>query len=142
MTRADLAAGVRLSGRMERVREIRIRRRGLRRKRDGKCVGTVRRNRGDMDMNVSSFRSTLDVLQGNTFRIANAIVRSSPSGREAVLQYWGTAAGLNAKRAGMRVRAKDVSTDAFVVNLFELAVRFAEPFMDAAYSKVNGGPAS
>lgn len=98
------------------------------------------RNRGDIDMNVSSLRTTLSVIQGDTFRLANAVVRSGPKAREAMLAYWARAVDLNVKRAGMRVRAKEVATDAFMVNLFDLAVRFAEPFMDTAYSKVGALP--
>lgn len=37
----------------------------------------------------------------------------------------------------MRVRARDVASDSFMINLFELAMRFADPFMDATYSKVR-----
>lgn len=95
------------------------------------------RSKGDMDMNANSLRQTLDVVQSNNFRIADRIIRSGPQAREKMLEFWGRACALNAKRAGMRVKGKEVSTDAFMVNLFELAVRFAEPFMDPAYSKID-----
>ncbi len=95
------------------------------------------RNRGDMDMNANSLRTTLDVVQTNNFRLANAVVRSGGRARERMLAYWARAADLNAKRAGMRVRAKEVATDAFTVNLCELLLRFAEPFMDAGFSKID-----
>ena len=95
------------------------------------------RGRADLEMNANSLRSTLEVVQSSNFRICNSIVRSSPAARERMLAYWGKACDLNSKRAGMRVNAKKVSSDAFMVNLFELAVRFAEPFMDAGFSKVS-----
>lgn len=37
----------------------------------------------------------------------------------------------------MRVRAREVATDGFMVNLFEMLMRFSEPFMDYKYSKVR-----
>ncbi|KDN44722.1 hypothetical protein K437DRAFT_256865 [Tilletiaria anomala UBC 951] len=95
------------------------------------------RNRADIEMNANSLRSTMEIVQSSNFRICNSIVRSGPMAREEMLRYWGRACDLNAKRAGMRVKASAVSTDAFMVNLFELTLRFAEPFMDASYSKID-----
>lgn len=74
--------------------------------------------------------------QKTLFTIFNNIIRSSPSAREAVLDYWATVIKLNQKRAQMHVDPLQVGTDGFLVNLTRLLLSFAEPFMDYTYSKV------
>lgn len=82
------------------------------------------------------------------------MVRASPESRDAVLRYFYTVISLNVKRAGMQagpinlfpcvylkywisqVEPDTVASDSFVVNLQSLLYRFAEPFIDANYSKV------
>ncbi|KAJ7863060.1 ubiquitin elongating factor core-domain-containing protein [Mycena olivaceomarginata] len=44
---------------------------------------------------------------------------------------------LNVKRAGMQVEPETVATDSFMVNLQSILLRFAEPFMDANYTKMD-----
>ena len=41
------------------------------------------------------------------------------------------------KRGAMQVDYATVATDSFMVNLQSILLRFAEPFMDAKYSKVS-----
>ncbi len=85
----------------------------------------------------------------------NTLVRASPESRDAVLQYFYTVISLNVKRAGMQacfiisffcaylkywtsqVEPDTVASDSFVVNLQSMLYKFAEPFIDANYSKVR-----
>lgn len=86
----------------------------------------------------STLRSSLSTVHNLHFNMFNNLIRSSGSeSREAALAYWGTACELNRKRGAMQVRAKEVATDSFMVNLFETVMRFCEPFMDLRYSKVR-----
>ncbi|MCO5585316.1 hypothetical protein L7F22_039249 [Adiantum nelumboides] len=86
----------------------------------------------------TTLRSTLTTIHGLHFKLFNNLIRSGGAeSREAVLAYWGTACELNKKRGAMRVRSKEVSSDSFMVNLFELVMRFCEPFMDLNYSKID-----
>jgi ubiquitin conjugation factor E4 B len=95
------------------------------------------RSKGEMDSNTNSLRQTLDIIHGFHFRLFNSLVRSSPASREKVLQYWAHVADLNRKRGAMRVKQDQVSTDGFTVNIWETLQRFAEPFMDAGYTKID-----
>ena len=64
------------------------------------------------------------------------MVRASPESREAVLQYFAKVVSLNVKRGGMQVDPTTVASDGFMINLQSILLSFAEPFMDATYSKV------
>ena len=95
-------------------------------------------------------------MQGSLFQVFNSLVRASPESREAVLQYFARVISLNSKRAGTHVRFGSlcffpgdivftlkqvdyttVSSDSFMVNLQTVMLRFAEPFMDANYTKAS-----
>lgn len=71
------------------------------------------------------------------------MVRSGPPAREAVLNYYARVIQLNLKRGGMQVDPETVASDGYMINLQATLLRFAEPFMDAKYSKVtsNSSPA-
>ncbi|KII86779.1 hypothetical protein PLICRDRAFT_43444 [Plicaturopsis crispa FD-325 SS-3] len=96
-----------------------------------------KRSRTDVDSSNASLRGTLKSLQGSLFQIFNTLVRASPESREAVLQYFARAVALNVKRGGMQVEPETVATDSFMVNLQSVILRFAEPFMDAKYTKID-----
>ncbi|KAF8579833.1 hypothetical protein K439DRAFT_1522775 [Ramaria rubella] len=97
----------------------------------------LKRARQDVDSSNSSLRATLQSLQGALFQIFNSIVRASPSSREDVLAYFARAVNLNVKRGGLQVDFTTVASDAFMINLHAILLRFAEPFMDAKYSKLD-----
>lgn len=65
------------------------------------------------------------------------MVRASPAARGAVLGYFGRVASLNAKRAAMRVDPNTVSSEGYIINLHAILMRFAEPFLDAGFTKVS-----
>ncbi|CAO1622459.1 unnamed protein product [Parajaminaea phylloscopi] len=95
------------------------------------------RSREELDSNTRSLRSVLQPLHSLHFRLFQALIKASPASRERVLAYWGTVADLNKRRGAMRVKAGEVCTDAFAVNTWETLQRFAVPFMDSGYSKMD-----
>ncbi|KIJ62650.1 hypothetical protein HYDPIDRAFT_41789 [Hydnomerulius pinastri MD-312] len=96
-----------------------------------------KRPRGDVESSNASLRGTVKSLQSSLFQIFNVVVRASSEAREAVLEYFATAIKLNVRRAGMQVEPETVATDSFMINLQSVLLRFAEPFMDARYSKMD-----
>ncbi|KAJ7250831.1 ubiquitin elongating factor core-domain-containing protein [Mycena haematopus] len=96
-----------------------------------------KRSRDDIESSNASLRGTLKSLQSSLFQIFNTLVRASAESREAVLEYFARVVSLNVKRAGMQVEAETVATDSFMVNLQSVLLRFAEPFMDANYTKMD-----
>ncbi|KAF5382739.1 hypothetical protein D9615_002873 [Tricholomella constricta] len=96
-----------------------------------------KRSRDDIESSFSSLRGTLKSLQSSLFQIFNTLVRASPESREAVLQYFARVISLNSKRAGMQVEPETVASDSFMVNIQTVLFRFAEPFMDANYTKMD-----
>ncbi|KAJ7288279.1 ubiquitin conjugation factor E4 [Mycena rebaudengoi] len=95
-----------------------------------------KRTRDDIESSNASLRGTLKSLQSSLFQIFNTLVRASAESREAVLEYFARIVSLNVKRAGMQVEPETVATDSFMVNIQSILLRFAEPFMDANYTKV------
>ncbi|KAJ7175910.1 ubiquitin elongating factor core-domain-containing protein [Mycena filopes] len=88
-----------------------------------------KRSRDDIDSSNASLLLS--------FQIFNTLVRASAESREAVLEYFARVVSLNVKRAGMQVEAETVASDSFMVNLQSILLRFAEPFMDANYAKMD-----
>ncbi|KAG9315705.1 ubiquitin elongating factor core-domain-containing protein [Chiua virens] len=97
----------------------------------------TKRPRNDVESSTASLRGTVKSLQSSLFQIFNTLVRASPESKEAVLEYFSTAIKLNIKRAGMQVDPQTVASDSFMVNLQSILLRFAEPFVDARYSKMD-----
>ncbi|SOV01532.1 related to UFD2 - ubiquitin fusion degradation protein [Ustilago sp. UG-2017a] len=91
----------------------------------------------EADSNFRSIQSTMEIVHTLNFRIFNALVRSGPQAREKVLAYWGHACALNAKRGAMQVQQELVASDGYMVNLYEMLLRFADPFMDAGLTKID-----
>ncbi|KAF8606876.1 hypothetical protein BDV93DRAFT_488785 [Ceratobasidium sp. AG-I] len=96
-----------------------------------------KRTRSDLDSTNTNLRATLVNLQQSIFLIFNAIVRASAESREKVLQYFSTVLNINAKRAGAHVDPHTVASDGYIINLQAALLRFAEPFLDAKYSKID-----
>ncbi|KAG8745833.1 hypothetical protein FRC10_006860 [Ceratobasidium sp. 414] len=96
-----------------------------------------KRTHSDLESTNTNLRATLVNLQQSLFLIFNAIVRASPESREQVLQYFSTALNINAKRAGAHVDPQTVASDGFMINLQAVLLRFAEPFLDAKFSKID-----
>ncbi|KAF8964409.1 ubiquitin elongating factor core-domain-containing protein [Flammula alnicola] len=96
-----------------------------------------RRSRDDIESTYASLRGTLKSLQTSLFQVFNTLVRASAESREAVLEYFARVVSLNVKRAGMQVDPATVASDSFMLNMQSILLRFAEPFMDANYSKMD-----
>ncbi|KAL8293009.1 hypothetical protein RQP46_000703 [Phenoliferia psychrophenolica] len=92
---------------------------------------------GDIDSASKNLRGTLANVQTSLFRIMDNIVRAGPKPREAVLSLIGHVALANVKRAAMRVDPRTVSTHGFVINLHNILLSFAAPFMDSTFSKID-----
>ncbi|PWN45419.1 hypothetical protein IE81DRAFT_320175 [Ceraceosorus guamensis] len=91
----------------------------------------------NVNAGITTLRGTLQLVHQLHFRMFNAMVRASPESREGVLAFWSKICELNKRRGVMRVRKSEVATDGFMVNVFETALRFAEPFMDPKYTKID-----
>ncbi|KAJ3770697.1 ubiquitin conjugation factor E4 [Lentinula raphanica] len=96
-----------------------------------------KRSPQDLESSYASLRGTLKSLQSSLFQIFNTLVRTGPSSREAVLRYFSRVVSLNVKRAGLQVDPETVASDSFMVNIQTILYRFAEPFMDANYTKID-----
>ncbi|KAF8843284.1 hypothetical protein BDN67DRAFT_946028 [Paxillus ammoniavirescens] len=96
-----------------------------------------KRTRSDVESSNASLRGTLKSLQSSLFQIFNTLVRASAESREAVLEYFATVIKLNVRRAGMQVEPETVASDSFMINLQSVLLRFAEPFIDARFSKID-----
>ncbi|CAK5270237.1 unnamed protein product [Mycena citricolor] len=96
-----------------------------------------KRSRDDIESSQASLRGTLKSLQTSLFQMFNTFVRASPTSREAVLSYFSRIISLNHRRAGMQVEPDTVSSDSFMVNIQSVLLRFAEPFIDSTYSKMD-----
>ncbi|KAG1779352.1 ubiquitin elongating factor core-domain-containing protein [Suillus placidus] len=83
----------------------------------------------DVDSSNASLRGTLSPPSSKS-------LTSSWEARERVLEYFVAVVCLNVKRAEMQVEPDTVALDSFMVNLQSVLLRFAEPFMDASYTKV------
>ncbi|KAJ7789330.1 hypothetical protein B0H14DRAFT_2944953 [Mycena olivaceomarginata] len=78
--------------------------------------GIAMGSRDDIDSSNASLRGTLKSLQSSLFQVFNTLVRASAESREAVLEYL---------------------LDQLHVNLQAFYYSFAEPFMDANYTKMD-----
>ncbi|KAG6816241.1 hypothetical protein H0H87_007478 [Tephrocybe sp. NHM501043] len=96
-----------------------------------------KRSREDVESSFASLRATLKSLQSSLYQVFNTLVRAGPEPREAVLQFFARVIALNSRRAGTHVDPDTVSSDCFMVNLQTILLGFAEPFMDANYSKMD-----
>ncbi|KAH7103445.1 ubiquitin elongating factor core-domain-containing protein [Auriculariales sp. MPI-PUGE-AT-0066] len=99
--------------------------------------GVEKRTRNDVESSQNNLRTTIKALQNSLFQIFNAIVRSSPEARDGVLAFFATALNLNWRRTGSHVDARTVASDGFILNLQAILQRFAEPILDAKYSKLD-----
>ncbi|GLB45696.1 putative ubiquitin elongating factor core [Lyophyllum shimeji] len=100
-------------------------------------LAPTKRTGRDIEWSLITMRETLNTLQNALFQIFNKIARASPEAREAVLQYFYRVISLNSRRAGTHVEPRTVTSDSFMINLQSVLYRFAEPFMDAGYTKID-----
>ncbi|KZT60276.1 hypothetical protein CALCODRAFT_429528 [Calocera cornea HHB12733] len=89
------------------------------------------------DTSNSSLRNTLQALHGSLFNIFNVIVRAGPQPRDRALAMFSHVLNSNWRRSGSRVRPETVGSDGLFVNLQMVLHKFAEPFIDANYTKID-----
>lgn len=100
-------------------------------------AGTGLHASAELEAAMQSLRLAWNVAQNSHFQVWNALVRAGAAPRERVLALWGHLCQLNARRGAMQVRAHDVATDAFMVNVYDVLLRFAEPFAEPSCSKMD-----
>ncbi|KAJ3156245.1 hypothetical protein HDU86_004009 [Geranomyces michiganensis] len=103
---------------------------GTNRMSDGFLIGA--RNAGNVKAAMTSMRGLMETTQSRLHDIIMSIIKASPAAREGVLQYFANAVNMNRKRGRMQV-----STDGFVYNLMQVALRLSDPVMDLKYSKLH-----
>ncbi|EWC45716.1 hypothetical protein DRE_05053 [Drechslerella stenobrocha 248] len=85
----------------------------------------------------SSLRLSMDTHQNQLTVIVNHLVRASAEARGKVLDFFATVLNLNSKRRALQVQENTVSSDGFLLNITAVLNKLCDPFMDAAYSKVD-----
>ncbi|TPX62156.1 hypothetical protein PhCBS80983_g00746 [Powellomyces hirtus] len=102
---------------------------------DGFFIGS--RNVGNIKTAMASLRTITESVQGTLHRIMMDIIRTGPEPREGVLKYFSYVLNLNIRRGRMQVDMREVSSDGFMYNLLQVALRMAEPLMKNQYSKLH-----
>ncbi|KND04737.1 hypothetical protein, variant [Spizellomyces punctatus DAOM BR117] len=102
---------------------------------DGFYIGS--RNPGDVRSSMESLRNITALAQSNLYNITMNIIKAGPDSRERVLQYLSSAIAVNKRRGRMQVNMRDVSTDGFMYNLLQVALKLSDPIIDAKYSKLH-----
>ncbi|CCU97361.1 unnamed protein product [Malassezia sympodialis ATCC 42132] len=91
----------------------------------------------ELESTVQSLRMSLGVVQKANYDMFHQLVRAGAEPRERVLAFWGQVCQLNAKRGAMQVSSREVATDAFMVNVYDLLLRFAAPFAEPTCAKID-----
>ncbi|EED23803.1 ubiquitin fusion degradation protein UfdB, putative [Talaromyces stipitatus ATCC 10500] len=84
-----------------------------------------------------SLRMTQQLLSSDLLDIINHLIRASKEAREKVLDWFAAAINLNHKRRAIQVDPKTVSSDGFMFNITTCLDQLCEPFMDAAFTKID-----
>lgn len=83
-----------------------------------------------------SMRTALHMLHSKIHQLLYALVKGSPHGREAVLDWIAWLANKNADRLKIHVDPATVTPDRAVANLFAVMLRFCEPFLAPRSPKI------
>ncbi|KAJ5483428.1 hypothetical protein N7530_002674 [Penicillium desertorum] len=84
-----------------------------------------------------SLRMTQQMLSSDLLDVINHLIRASKEARDRVLDWFATAMNINHKRRAMQVDPEQVSSDGFMFNLTTCLDQLCEPFMDAAFTKID-----
>ncbi|KAG5303862.1 ubiquitin conjugation factor E4 [Histoplasma capsulatum G186AR] len=82
-------------------------------------------------------RMMQQLLSSDLLDIINQLIRASKSARERVLDWFAASVNLNHKRRALQVDHKTVSSDGFMFNITTCLDQLCEPFMDAAFTKID-----
>ncbi|KAI0161203.1 ubiquitin elongating factor core-domain-containing protein [Xylariaceae sp. FL1272] len=92
---------------------------------------------GHVKASQSALQMTLKAHQGDLIGITNAFVRASKIAKDNTLQWFANSLNTNHKRRALQVKATDVASDGFMVNVTRVLDKLCEPFLDATFSKVS-----
>ncbi|KAI5860326.1 ubiquitin conjugation factor E4 [Durotheca rogersii] len=92
---------------------------------------------GHVKSSQSALQMTLKAHQGDLTSITNAFVRASPASRNSTLDWFAFVVNTNHKRRALQVKAAEVASDGFMVNVTATLDQLCQPFMDATFSKVD-----
>lgn len=84
-----------------------------------------------------SLRMTQQMLSSDLLDIINHLIRASKEARDQVLDWFAAAMNINHKRRAMQVDPEQVSSDGFMFNITTCLDQLCEPFMDAAFTKID-----
>lgn len=84
-----------------------------------------------------SLRMTQQMLSSDLLDVVNHLIRASKEARDRVLDWFATAMNINHKRLAMQVDPTQVSSDGFMFNITTCLDQLCEPFMDAAFTKID-----
>ncbi|AOW03971.1 YALI0D12452p [Yarrowia lipolytica CLIB122] len=82
-------------------------------------------------------RAESRIVQDQLFQIVDKIVRASPQARDCILQYFGRVLKCNHRRRATRLQEGTTSSDGFLLNIFFVLLKLADPFVDNACSKID-----
>ncbi|KAF2491056.1 ubiquitin conjugation factor E4 [Lophium mytilinum] len=99
-------------------------------------TGSQTRDKAYVANSQNALRMTLATHQDELLDIANCFLKTKES-REKILDWLALIVNENHKRRAIQVDQKTVSSDGFMVNVTVVLDRLCEPFMDAAFSKVD-----
>ncbi|KAH8158731.1 hypothetical protein CIB48_g9518 [Xylaria polymorpha] len=92
---------------------------------------------GHVKSSQTALQMTLKAHQGDLISIINAFVRASPVAKNNTLDWFAFSLNSNHKRRALQVKATDVASDGFMVNVTATLDKLCEPFMDATFSKIS-----
>lgn len=82
-------------------------------------------------------RAESRIVQDQLFQIVDKIVRASPQARDCILQYFGRVLKCNHRRRATRLQEGTTSSDGFLLNIFFVLLKLADPFVDNGCSKID-----
>lgn len=91
----------------------------------------------ELESTIQTLRMSLGVVQKANYDLFHRLVRAGAEPRERVLAFWGRLCELNAKRGALQVPSREVASDAFMVNVYDMLLRFAEPFAEPTCAKID-----
>ncbi|KAI0865512.1 ubiquitin fusion degradation protein 2 [Xylaria cubensis] len=92
---------------------------------------------GHVKSSQTALQMTLKAHQGDLIGIINAFVRASPVAKNNTLSWFAFSLNSNHKRRALQVKATDVASDGFMVNVTAILDKLCEPFMDSTFSKIS-----
>ncbi|KAJ5339151.1 hypothetical protein N7452_005879 [Penicillium brevicompactum] len=95
------------------------------------------RDQGYISNAQRSLRMTQQMLSSDLLDVINHLIRASKEARDRVLDWFAAAMNINHKRRAMQVDPEQVSSDGFMFNITTCLDQLCEPFMDAAFTKID-----